>query len=93
MSFGKTLKAAQEKKGVNDSYVCRQSGVNRGTLRRWKQLDKTAYTEILNKICKELDITPNELLSYGQYDWDGKKTAKEQAKANQSEWVDGLLHA
>jgi len=78
MSFGKTIKAAQEKKGVNDSYLHRQTKINRATLRRWKELDKTAYSEILNKLCKELDITPNELFSYGEYNWSSAKILDEE---------------
>ena len=68
-TFGHNIRLAQYEKGSTDSHINRQTGINRETLRRWKNAEKTMYSEIINKLCKELDITPNELFSYGEYKW------------------------
>ena len=67
--LGDNIKEAQEKKQLSTLQLSKRTGINRHTLCTWRQAKYAHATSIINRLCKELEITPNELLNYGEYEW------------------------
>jgi transcriptional regulator with XRE-family HTH domain len=69
-TFGENIKQAQKRAELNTLQLSYRSGVNRGTLRSYFKSETAQCAEIINNLCETLNITPNELLSYGEYEWE-----------------------
>lgn len=70
MTFGEKITKAQERKGIKTLPLSKATKMNRGTLQKLKKMNYHPLINQLNRLCEQLDITPNELFSYGEFEWD-----------------------
>jgi transcriptional regulator with XRE-family HTH domain len=64
MTIGETIKKAREEKGLSQRQLSKMLYINNGTLCLIEKGKQSLNPELVNPLCKALDITPNDLYGF-----------------------------
>ena len=90
--FRDRIRFLQKRCRKNTLYLTEEAGFCRATYNHWKRRESVNIIEKINRLCLALECSPNELLSYGDYDWGNQDltiVSSEQLKENQQAWANG----
>ncbi len=66
MNFSTNLKNEMQLNGVSQEKLAKELGTTQATVSRWTKGINQPDFETLFSICKILDLTPNDLLGWGE---------------------------
>lgn len=64
MGFGNNIKEAMQAKGLTQTKLAEMLGVRQNTISQWITETNEPNVETILRLCRLLDVTPNELLGW-----------------------------
>ena len=87
--IGKNIRQIRKERQITQQQLCSKLNIKQCTLSQYETNQRDIPTDTIYNLCKILEVTPNDLFDFHDFDLDEIRKEKQQSKYNQSFTISG----